>query len=143
MNTRNRTPSEYVYYGLYLYLYFSGLSLMTTSERLSCFIKRNHVSIWNWIQEYHPLKISAKRKRISEFIVDETMLKVGSEYIWLWIAIEPKNKQILALFQLRISKRNMFCCRTLSSRYCQRVWKASSFYRWWYMVSNGLQVPRS
>ncbi|MDR4491496.1 MAG: hypothetical protein R2685_11435 [Candidatus Nitrosocosmicus sp.] len=37
------------------------------------------------------------------------MLKVGSEYIWLWIAIEPKNKQILALFLLKISKeRNMF-----------------------------------
>ena len=104
MNTRNRTPSEYVCYGLYLY--FSGLSLRRTSERLSCFIKRNHVSIWNWIQEYHPLKISSKRKRISEFIVDETMLKVGSECIWLWIALEPKNKQILAL---TISKeRNMF-----------------------------------
>lgn len=104
MNTRNRTPSEYVCYGLYLY--FSGLSLRRASERLSCFIKRNHVSIWNWIQEYHPLKISSKRKRISEYVVDETMLKVGSEYIWLWIAIELENKQILAL---TISKeRNMF-----------------------------------
>ena len=40
------------------------------------------------------------------YIVDETMLKVGSEYIWLWIAIEPENKQILALY---VSKeRNMF-----------------------------------
>jgi putative transposase len=104
MNTRNRTPSEYVCYGLYLY--FSGLSLRRASERLSCLIKRNHVSIWNWIQEYHPLKISSKRKRISEYVVDETMLKVGSEYIWLWIAIEPENKQILSL---TISKeRNMF-----------------------------------
>ncbi len=54
----------------------------------------------------HPIKISSKRKRISEYVVDETMLKVGSEYIWLWIAIEPENKQILAL---TISKeRNMF-----------------------------------
>ena len=34
------------------------------------------------------------------------MLKVGSEYIWLWVAIEPENRQILAL---SISKeRNMF-----------------------------------
>ena len=34
------------------------------------------------------------------------MLKVGSEYIWLWVAIEPKNKEILAI---TISKeRNMF-----------------------------------
>ncbi len=30
-------------------------------------------------------------------MVDEIVLKVGSELIWLWIAIEPENKQILAL----------------------------------------------
>ena len=73
---------------------------------LSCFIRRNHVTIWNGIQKYKPQKIKSKRKKVSEYIVDETMLKVGSEYIWLWIAIEPENKQILALY---VSKeRNMF-----------------------------------
>ncbi len=104
MTLRNRTPSLYVGYALYFY--FSGLSLRRTAERLSsCFIKRNHVTIWNWIQKYHPKKISSKSTRISEFIVDETLLKVGSEFIWLWVAIEPENRQILAL---SISKeRNM------------------------------------
>ena len=43
---------------------------------------------------------------MAEFIVDETAIKAGSECIWLWVAIEQKNKQILAL---TISKeRNMF-----------------------------------
>lgn len=103
MIARNRTPSKYVYYGLHLY--FSGLSLRKASERLSQLYKRNHVTIWNWIQKYHPIKISSKRKRISEFIIDETLLKVGSEFIWLWVAIEPENRQILAV---TISKeRNM------------------------------------
>jgi len=102
--SRNRTPSEYIGYGLYLYL--SGLSLRRASERLACFIKRNHVSIWNWIQKYKPQRILIKRKKIVEYVVDETLLKVGSEFVWLWVAIEPKNKEILAL---RISKeRNMF-----------------------------------
>ena len=33
------------------------------------------------------------------------MLKVGSEYVWLWVAIEPENRNILTL---SISKeRNM------------------------------------
>ena len=87
-------------------MYFSGLSLRRTSQQLSCFIKRNHVSIWNWIQKYHPQKISAKSKKIDEFIIDETLFKVGSEYVWLWVAIDPKNRQILAL---SISKeRHMF-----------------------------------
>jgi putative transposase len=101
---RNRTPSEHVGYGLYLY--FSGLSLRRASERLSCLVKRNHVSIWNWIQKYKPRRISSRRKRVSEFIVDETLIKVGSEYVWLWVAIEPKDRRILSL---TISKeRNMF-----------------------------------
>jgi len=94
----------YVYYGLYLY--FSGLSLRRTSERLSCFVKRNHVTIWNWIQNYRPRRIISTKRRISGYIVDETLLKVGSEYIWLWVAIEPKSREILAL---NVSKeRNMF-----------------------------------
>ena len=103
MITRNKTPSKYVYYGLYLY--FSGLSLRRAAERLSYIFKRNHVSIWNWIQKYHPKRISSKRKRIAEYIIDETLIKAGSQYIWLWVAIEPENRQILAL---NISKeRNM------------------------------------
>ncbi len=112
MLVRNKTPPEYIYHGLYLY--FSGLSLRRTSQQLSYFIKRNHVSIWNWIQKYHPQRISSKSKKINEFIIDETLFKVGSELIWLWVAIEPKNKQILAL---SISKeRNMFVAERFISK---------------------------
>ena len=38
--------------------------------------------------------------------MDETILKVGSEFTWLWVAIEPENKQILA--QNITKERNMF-----------------------------------
>jgi putative transposase len=104
--TRNRTSSSYI--GRALYLYFLGLSTRNVAKAMFCFhkVKRSHVAIWKWIQKYHPRKILSKRKRISEFIIDETLLKVGFEYIWLWVAIEPENRQILAL---SISKeRNMF-----------------------------------
>ncbi|MDR4489827.1 MAG: DDE-type integrase/transposase/recombinase [Candidatus Nitrosocosmicus sp.] len=104
MNTRNKTPSKYVYYGLHLY--FSGLSLRKTSERLSQIYKRNHVTIWNWIQKYKPLKIRVRKRKILEYIVDETLIKIGSEYIWIWVAIEPENRQILALTIYK--ERNMF-----------------------------------
>jgi hypothetical protein len=33
-----------------------------------------------------------KVKRISEFIVDETLIKVGSELVWLWVAIDRARK---------------------------------------------------
>jgi putative transposase len=91
MNIRNTTPSSYISYGLNLY--FSGLSLRRVSERLSCFVKRNHVSVWNWIQKYRPQKTSSRRKKTCEFIVDETLIKAGSEYTWLWAAIEPKKSK--------------------------------------------------
>jgi len=50
---------------------------------LSCFIKRNHVSIWNWIQKYKPKKLSSRKRKVDGFVVDETLLKVGSELVWL------------------------------------------------------------
>ncbi len=103
MINRNRTPSEYIGYGLYLY--FSGLSLRRASERLSCFIKRNPVSIRNWIQKHKPKRITSRRKNVFGFVVDETLIKVGSGYVWLWVAIEPIGRRIPAL---SISKeRNM------------------------------------
>ncbi|MBV9176380.1 MAG: hypothetical protein JO297_05030, partial [Nitrososphaeraceae archaeon] len=52
--------------------------------RLSSIIKRNHVSIWNWIQKYKPQKFIQKKKKVMEFIIDETLLKVSNEYVWLW-----------------------------------------------------------
>ena len=95
---RSRTPSKYIYYALHLY--FSGLSLRKASEHLLPFIKRNHVSIWNWIQRYKPTMIWLKKTKISQFIIDETVIRVGREVVWLWVAIEPKTKSIL---DMRIS----------------------------------------
>ena len=105
MYCRNRTPSEFIGYGLYLY--FLGLSYRNVAKALKWFVKINHVSIWKWIQRYKPKKIFAKKNRkIDEYIIDETLIKIGSELIWLWVAIEPKDKEILSI---TISKeRNMF-----------------------------------
>jgi putative transposase len=79
MNSRNRTPSEYIGYGLYLY--FLGLSFRSVAKALSFLhiVKRSHVSIWNWIQKYTPQKISSKKKKVSEYPCiqkDETIIKL-------------------------------------------------------------------
>ena len=114
---RSRTPSRYIYYALHLY--FSGLSLRKTSEHLLPFIKRNHVSIWNWIQHYKPEKLFHRKRKIYDFIVDETLIKVGNELVWVWIAIELEDKTILGI---RISyERSMLVAeqfmRSLVSKY--------------------------
>src|SRR5919202_4811595 len=80
-----------------LYLYFLGLSYRNTAKALQRFVRRSHVSIWKWIQKYKPKRIITKRKKIDEFIIDETLIKIGSQYVWLWVAIEPNNKQILQM----------------------------------------------
>jgi putative transposase len=103
---RNRTPSEYIGYGLYFY--FSGLSLRkAAADRLSdCFIKRNHVSVWNWIRKYKPQKISSNKKKISEYVIDETVIRVGPLYIWIGVAIELDSKEILGI---NISRAKYVC----------------------------------
>jgi putative transposase len=80
-NQRRRTKPKDIAYGLYLY--FLGLSYRNTAKALSRFVHRSHVSIWKWMQRYKPQKVSSKRKKIEEFVVDETVIKIGSELIWL------------------------------------------------------------
>jgi hypothetical protein len=67
-------------------LYFLGLSFKSTAKALSFLkiIKISHlVSIWKWLQKYKP-KRHLKKKKIKEYIIDETAIKAGySELIWV------------------------------------------------------------
>jgi putative transposase len=66
-----------------LYLYFLGLSYGNTSKALTQFVKRSHVAVWKWIQRYKLKKIARKRERISGFVLNETIVKIGSAYMWI------------------------------------------------------------
>jgi putative transposase len=68
--------------------------LRNTAKALQRFVHRSHTAIRDWIQKYRPKRLFYKKIKFSEFILDETQLKVGSEFIWLWIAIEPETKNI-------------------------------------------------
>ena len=101
---RNRTDVKDIVY--VLHVYFNGLSLRNTSKALSKFVTRSHTAIRDWIQKYNPQRLYYNKTKIFEFILDETQIKVGSELVWLWVAIEPASKEVL---RLNISKeRNMF-----------------------------------
>jgi putative transposase len=117
---RNRTSFEDITYGLYLY--FLGLSYRNAAKALSSRIKkRSHVAVWKWVQKYKPERIFTKRKRIFEFIIDETQLKVGNNYFWIWIAIESSDRTVL---DVRISaERNMFVAERFLSSLVQEYGK--------------------
>ena len=92
LNTKNCIYSQLSFSECILY------SSWSQAQRLSnVLIRRNHVSIWNWIQGYKPKRILQTRRIISEFIIDETLIKAGSDYVWLWVAIEPRDKMILGI----------------------------------------------
>ena len=136
LGKRKRTSSEHIYYGLYLL--FLGLSLRNTAKALSFLhiINRSHVAIWNWIQRYKPRKVSTRRTKISEYLIDETLIKVGSEYSWLWAAIEPENRQILALCYIQGEEHAYR--REIYFRFDQDSRKTCRINRRWNLVPNGL-----
>ncbi len=91
-----------------LYLYFLGLSLRNTSKALVIFRdkKRSYVSIWNWIQWFGSYPVY-KRKRVSAFVIDETVIQIGSQQYWLWFCIEPIHSSVLGIY-ISSEERNMF-----------------------------------
>jgi putative transposase len=75
---RNRTSTVIVMYSLYLY--FLGLSLHNTSKALMIVRdenKRSYVSVCKGIQRFGSCQIY-KRKRVSAFIIDETVIQIGN-----------------------------------------------------------------
>ena len=63
--------------------------------------RRSHVSIWKWIKKkYKPKKVSSKRKKSNEFIIDETQIKVGSQYIYLALGCNQLSQNIGKYFRL-------------------------------------------
>jgi putative transposase len=107
-----------------LYLYFLGLSLRNTSKVLVIFRdeKRSYVSIWNWIQRFGSSQIY-KRKRVSAFVIDETIIKIGNPYFWLWFCIEPIRNSVPGIYISQ--ERNMLVgekfIRSLVEKYGKHI----------------------
>jgi len=90
---RERTPLEIILHAIYLYLN----SLRQTSRTLTSLnINRSHEAIRLWI---HKLATKSKELVLKErgHIAIVRGVNVGGVQYWLWIAIEPKCRAVLAL----------------------------------------------
>ncbi len=92
---RARTPIELVIYAIYLYL--SGLSLRQTARALASIgFARSHEAVRKWVHKL--ANIAAEAISLETAIVDETAVNIGGRQVWLWVAIEPERRAILALY---------------------------------------------
>jgi transposase-like protein len=81
-----------------LYLYFPGLSFRNVSRAIEPFIQRSHVAVWEWVQKFNHKQIYPC-KRVSAFLIDETMVQIGDTKAWLWIvAVEPVHIELYLVF---------------------------------------------
>lgn len=82
-----------------LYLYLSGLSPRHTARVLvSTRVARSHEVVRLWVH-----KLATKAEEIvsgectETAVVDETAVNVGDSQVWLWVAVEPERRVLLAL----------------------------------------------
>ena len=87
---RWRTPPEIIMYFLNLYLGFR-MSLRDVREHLldEWGFERSHEAVRQWV---HRANRAARRyfqrplKRASHIVLDESRVRVGGEWVWLWVA---------------------------------------------------------
>jgi transposase-like protein len=49
-----------------------------------------------------------KHRRVSAFIINETIIQIGVENFWLWICIEPVHKTLLGIYISFLKNEHMF-----------------------------------
>jgi len=109
--------------GYSVYLYFSGHSLRTVSRDISIFVDRSHQAIWEWVHRFGALADAFHPGRARTAVVDERSLNVKGLEAWLWMALEPCSRRLLAL-DVSWTRNNLVAhgfLRNLRDRYGVRV----------------------
>ncbi|MDR4512496.1 MAG: DDE-type integrase/transposase/recombinase [Nitrososphaeraceae archaeon] len=78
-----------------------------------------------------------KRKRVTAFIIDETIIQIGNKHYWLWLCIEPVHSFVIGIY---ISEeRSMIVAekfiRSLVSKYGKHTVYTDGG-TWYYKASN-------
>ena len=89
-------------YSINLYLGFK-LSLRDVREHLldEWGFERSHEAVRRWV---HRANRAARRyfqrplKRVSHIVLDESKVRVGGEWVWLWVALDPQRRVVLEVY---------------------------------------------
>ena len=84
-------------------LHSTGLSLRETAIVLECFgVSRSHQAIWYWVHQIADSTPDPPSVTPTQVAVDETAVQVGTEWYWLYAAIDLDSKLLLGV---RLSQR--------------------------------------
>lgn len=95
---RKRTPPSMILLGIILY--FKGLSTRHVKEILALLdTNRHHTSIWRWIRKHgESFKDEMWQGEMPpRIVVDETGLRTSSGLVWVYAAIDPRDRRLLYL----------------------------------------------
>jgi transposase-like protein len=82
--------------------------------------------------------IYSRKRRVTAFVIDETMIQIGGNEAWLlWIAIEPVISTALGVYLSRY--RNMLVAESFLSSLIEIYGRHILYiHRWWNMVSRSM-----
>ncbi len=95
---RKRTPPSMILLGIILH--FKGLSTRRVKEILALLdTNRHHTSIWRWIRKQgESFKDDMWQGEMPpRIVVDETGLRTSSGLVWVYAAIDPRDRRLLYL----------------------------------------------
>ena len=134
---RWRTPPEIILYSLNLYFGFK-LSLRDVRDHLfeEWGFWRSHEAVRQWVQRTNRATrryFAKPLKRGSRIILDESKVRVGGEWVWLWVALDPQRRVVLEVY---VSKtRNGLVAasfmRKLMGKYGRRVLFVTDGGKWY------------
>jgi transposase-like protein len=103
---RNRTSTKDIGYGVYLY--FLGLSYRNTSKALSEIYKKKSYFYMKMYSKLQTRKNTSFKRKKYQNLIDETQIKVGQDYFWIWVVIDSTNKITILGIHISSLERNMF-----------------------------------
>jgi len=95
---RNKRPPLLKLYGCYLYLL--GVSFESVARLLTDLgVRVVKSAVWYWYQQVgeHLREFATERRARRLVVVDETKVRVRGGYVWVFAAIDPENREIVAV----------------------------------------------
>ena len=141
---RERTPIEVMLFAVYDYL--RGASLRRVRDGLST--ARSHVAVGNWVKRFGSVVkggIGLVNGTLPDvLVVDETEIQVGSDTLYLWVALDPERRAVwyVALSDLRnllVAKSFFRAIKKTYGRYPKKVITDGGVWYPWALKRLGIE----